>query len=354
MKIMKILHSGTGLLVLLMVLGCMYIGHNIVSRIRQEKAEQEQNTKTWTAQACQNAQEYIFQKYGFHAEIVSTEQDWNHGVFGGSGLMLSDILVRMQYQGKSFDVAIDGKTPNTNGFDSYQTEEILNAVRTECEKAVSGVCDIVLNKGQFAFKELESEPLFSAYFDGENAPELLGKSEITAEYLNTDLSDLQNYPQFRRFNSLLFVSCRSEALLQDCPASVGKEHLCGYYPLYFDNVYEFTGQEENYYQYQTGQYQNIYYYVKDGSPEDVTFSASDYEIPDEKHTLNAWNIKSSKTTKIYIYAPKSEVSGAGVKTAIRKNQSLSNACPKYLEDIGGSYSAQCFQLYPNEEFYFLY
>ena len=366
MKLMKLLHSLLGLLVLLAFLGGLYTVYSIVSGIRQQKAEREQNTQQWTAQACQNAQAYIQEKYGFQAEILSTEQDWDPGMFGRQ--MRSNILVRMQYQDKSFDVGIDGRNPNTDGADSYQTEEILNFIRSKCEDALPGVYNIELSRGEFTFEMLKSQILFSTYFNGKNAPELLEKSRIFVRYIQKDLSKLdlsviKNSPDFRRFHNIMFISFRSEEALQECTLQT-LYHASDYggYAVWFDYIYEFFNNEENYYHYEIGQYQNIYYYVPDGTPEDVVISETE---PDDISNWNvhhraefaskAWKIETKKETNIYVFIPKSEISGSeGIRDAVRENDSFSHSYIGDIENISGSYCTRYFHLYPDEEFYFLY
>ncbi|GEM_PF-4014549 len=364
MKFIKLLYSVSTLLVLTAFLIVFCIGYSIVSRIRQEKAEQQQQTLQWTAQACRNAQNYISEKYGFQAEIISTEQDWISGMFGRQ--MQSDILVRMQYQDTVFDVGINGRTSNTDGFDSYQTEDILNFIRSESEKAVPGVYDIILNQGEFAFERLESPALFSTYFDGANAPELLAKSKIIVRYIQKDLSVMKNYLNFRRFQHILFISYRSEETLQDCPVKpLYRGGGFGAYDgdaVYFNHTYEFLNREEYDYQYEIGQYQNIYYYVPDGSPQDVTVSEIE---PDPisswklhyraEFASKAWKIQTAEETNIYIFIPESEVSVSdGIHRAVRRNDEFSERYIRSGKNADDSYYTEYFHLYPDEEFYFLY
>lgn len=365
MKSMKFMYALFTPLAVTTVVLILIVFYQVSARIRQERNQEKQQTKEWTEQACQNAQNYLSEKYGFQAEIISTEQDWNHGC-GGKQLN-TDILIRMQYQDKTFDVGINGFQPNTNGFDSYQTDEILQSVRNECEKAVPDTADIFLNHGEFSFDNLESEPLFSTYFDGSNAPELLQNSHLCIKYIQKDLSVMRNYPNFRRFQDIMFVSFRSEQDFRNAPGYGFSQEELSRNAVYIENAYQFLNKEEKYNQYDLGQCGNIYYYISVGNPDQIQISEID---PDTVfHLLSdlplrtelaseTWKIKAEANAEIYIFIPSEEISGYDDEHTVINCMTRRNDENKVQEIWYANrkfpYHVERFSVNANEKFYFFY
>jgi len=361
-KFMYALFTPLAIVTILMILIVFY---QVSVRIRQEKIQEKQQTKEWTEQACQNAQNYLSEKYGFQAEIISTDQDWNYGC-GGKHLN-TNILIKMQYQNKIFDVGINGFQANTDGFDSYQTDEILQSIRNECEKAVPDTADIFLNHGEFSFDNLESEPLFSTYFDGSNAPELLQNSQLCIKYIQKDLSVMKDYPNFRRFQNMMFVSFRSDQDFQNASGYGFSAEALSQNAVYIENAYQFLNKEEKYYQYDLGQCGNVYYYISVGNPDQIQISETDpdtvfkilsYSPLKTEIASKAWNIRSETNAEIYIFIPSEEISGYDDEHAVincitcrnddYKEQEIWYSNRKY------PYHVERFSINSSEKFYFLY
>ena len=85
------------------------------------KTEYEYYTKyTWVTE---NASDYIRNKYGFHAELVSTPEKNSSYWEGEEG----SVSVTMRYDGKEFQVEADKSKESPECFDNYQEDEIAAA-----------------------------------------------------------------------------------------------------------------------------------------------------------------------------------------------------------------------------------
>ena len=112
------------------------------------------------AQAALNAQEYIRQKYGFAAEVTQAKVDRRHGWI--STQPLSDVLVQMQHDDRSFTVFITGEEQSSAGADNYQAEEIAQAVRETVDAEIPGLrlFDIFADQKAASLSETDA-PKFS-------------------------------------------------------------------------------------------------------------------------------------------------------------------------------------------------
>lgn len=102
---------------ILLIAGCGYT--------KEEKAYMKKLEK----QASENAINYIKNKYGFSADIISSEVE----KYSSSGVPFSsdltgDVYVKLKYKDKKFIVYISGENVNIDGKDNYQYDEIVSDI----------------------------------------------------------------------------------------------------------------------------------------------------------------------------------------------------------------------------------
>lgn len=135
----------------------------------EQRAENEANL----AQAEKNAAAYIYDKYGFEAEMVSSEIEDEADLF--SRWYTGYAFIEMEYSGRRFAVYIDGRTENTNGTDDYQCEEITAAVLENFEKRTRTDCDSIFIQNEYIKLTSEHHLLYNTYFDGSNLSEVISE-----------------------------------------------------------------------------------------------------------------------------------------------------------------------------------
>lgn len=144
--------------------------------------EQRQENEKNLAQAQENAREYVKEKYGFEAEVTGGEVESLRGMFGPS--FSGYAYVTMQYDGKKFEVYMDGRKKYTTGVDDYQKEEILLAVQDAVREVVGQACDYGELQNHYYYEEAESMKNFAmyygTYFDGTNLTALGEENPFTA------------------------------------------------------------------------------------------------------------------------------------------------------------------------------
>ena len=97
--------------------------------------EQESEASQYEEQAGKNAVEYIQEKYGIKAEVISTEYN-RTGLFADA--VNNYVDVHMSYEGREFDVCISGADDiedlpsgeKKNSADNFQHGEILSDLKT--------------------------------------------------------------------------------------------------------------------------------------------------------------------------------------------------------------------------------
>ncbi|MBQ4522209.1 MAG: hypothetical protein IJA10_04580 [Lachnospiraceae bacterium] len=287
-----------------------------------DSPEQKKINKQNIEQAKINAQNYIEQKYGFTAEITDAILERQHGIFGSSPR--STVLVKMQYDGKEFNVYIDGANVNIDGADDYQVELITESIESFFTELIPGECSIYLLGGdvRVSYDEIENEfdIMFSNYFDGTNFDEVLGKSrcEIVAEYVQQDFSSLgEECFSNKMFSSeniyVTFISYRSH----DCMQMVGRDHSNDEkYVVYIDNDLSINNGVITKKTYEIGHFDDFYYYVPGGVPEDVTFRKivpddedcwDGHGIIDGTFLTDAYSVNCDYECEVYIYYPWNEL-----------------------------------------------
>lgn len=229
-----------------------------------DSKEQKEKNAAFEEKASENAIDYIYEKYGFNAEVVSAKINRQRGMFGSTPL--SDVLVNMNYGDKDFQVYITGEESSKNGCDSYQADEIEEAFFEFIDEHITGLQKLSLNDKRDTSTTIEFEkPLYSVYYDGNNLNEVLqdGTEDFCASYLNTDLSDEADFsflePYFSDSQSYWkgsFYSWRSEDYFNFNMASFSRE-----VPLYYDSRRTIKSNSSDYKSFELKKYENLLYCI---------------------------------------------------------------------------------------------
>ena len=269
-----ILYILCALLAVLCITGC---------ESKEERAQRKENEK----QAAEQAVQYIYEKYGFTPEVLSSNSDYLGGMFGNR--YCQTYFIKMVYEEKEFLVFIDGEEAR----DSYQHEEIYQALRTEINDRIPGAIELRLEGHQFFHRAVATnykDCLCSEYFDGTNLIEVLNdcRGRFRAYYVHGDFSDESLFTWLGNTDSETeessnafrgqFVSLRSEDALAAISSSTvlsgigyGDMHRLarGRYALCVESYRDTEGIYE---QYNLNQYGDLYYLIY--------LSGSRYNQPD--------------------------------------------------------------------------
>lgn len=231
-----------------------------------DSEEQKAQNAVWEAQASENAQAYIEQKYGFSASVTEAKVDRSMGMFGTTPL--SDVFVKMNHDGRDFTVFITGEEKSTDGCDTYQADEIKQALFDTINSEIDGlqVLDIY---PKYKSRQNMDEPLYGAYFDGSDLAGILedGVRAFEAFYVQTDLSDADGFRWYESYRTnAKFVSCRDGEILKEDALT---RNWAAPQPVYCDNSrtlsygYDDTEAQVVYHSYDLHKYGDFYYYVSD-------------------------------------------------------------------------------------------
>ena len=168
-------------------------------------------------QAKLNAVNYIKEKYGFEATVKSLQVP-RLGEF--DPFPDNDVFVMMEWKGVEFNVRIAGDEETSEGFDNYQQEEILSALKDEVN-TLTGIDaeDAFAVYGDYMEYEVGMKSwngLVAPYFTGNNLKEVLTggyvKPDVTITYINQAIAgiDVKKIKEQTGINQLLFVDYDSK------------------------------------------------------------------------------------------------------------------------------------------------
>ncbi len=156
-------------------------------RIISSSAESKNRQNSYVEQCCINATEYVKEKYGFEAKIISsmypTNSNYSHSAY-----------INMEYNDKRFYVYITGEEKSTDGYDNYQAEEIKNSLNQKLID-ITGIQHeaLVIDYGMYDYhsKKLDIDYLVSDFFDGNNLNKvLIGINTVYVIYINQDTAEI--------------------------------------------------------------------------------------------------------------------------------------------------------------------
>ncbi len=185
-----------------------------------DTAEQKKINAENEARGSENAVRYIEEKYGFTPTVVSAAIDRIPGGYGGTAT--GDVIVKLEYNGKEFVVHINGEATNTDGADSYQTEEVMADTMKFVEEHLPGVVNIAYSVNRYYHDDNQEEVIFAKKYDGTNLKELLSEDIYGMElcYLNINLADKDQFAFLEEIfptekHSVCFVSMRYEGIAKE-------------------------------------------------------------------------------------------------------------------------------------------
>lgn len=249
------------LIILLALLGVY--GYKLVDKYKFNRQWEYQS-----ALARSNAVKYVKEKYGIDAEIVSlySDQCMNKNYFINEMMKCNYDYVELSDGEKNFYVCINRKEETTDGYDTYESDKILNAInqRVEAEFPESKIalCSIVS-------PDFNHSDIFRLYrsglylaknerFDKIELETILQrcKNEIYAVCADTVLDDCELFDFLQRNNfEGKFISLTDNAVLDEfmssssIDTSQGFEQQCKKYAPYITDRRKIT---------KNGHFQSLY------------------------------------------------------------------------------------------------
>ena len=177
------------------------------------KEQKEQNAE-WEEQASFNAQAYIKQKYGFAAEVTDANVDRQQGWI--SSQPLSNVFVEMRHDNRDFTVFITGEEKSVAGADTYQAEEIRQAVWDTINADIPGLRVMDVYAVRKAERPGQSDtPLYEKRYDGSNLAEVLQGCVFSVSCYYPE-SNFSTRKQFVNLEKLLGMECGVRAVFYSC------------------------------------------------------------------------------------------------------------------------------------------
>ena len=164
-----------------------------------------------------NAVNYIKEKYGFEAKVKSV---WVRRLGEFDPVPDSDVFVTMKWADDEFVVRIAGDIETSEGFDNYQQEEVLSALKDEMD-TLTGIDseEVFVVYGDYSDAAVESKTLnglVAPYFTGENLNEILTggyvKPVVMMTYINQEIEeiDVEKIKEQTGIKQFLFVDYGSK------------------------------------------------------------------------------------------------------------------------------------------------
>lgn len=241
---------------------------------KEERAQRKKNEK----QAAEQAVQFMYEKYGFTPEVLSSDSDRKSGGLGWH--YLPSYMIKMKYKKRKFMVFIDGEEVR----DNYQHEEIRQALQTEINDRIPGVIELKLDGYQF-FNRWASDYtdcFCSEYFDGTNLFEVLNdcRGRFEAYYVQGDFTDESLFTWLYNTDSETeessnafdghFISLRSEDGF--VPGVATRDIFRGRAAIYVESYRDTEGIYE---QYDLKQYGDLYYLIR---LDDYGFNQPDHDV----------------------------------------------------------------------------
>lgn len=164
-------------------------------------------------QAVSNAKNYIKEKYGFDAEVVTVdgEINANGSLFYATSTGYANVTLK--YDGKEFNVHILGEEETTKGRDNYQAEIIYADMKNKINPLVDidaeDMCIDIYYGG-----ETNKNIMTSIYYNGENLDEIVQDLDVSIRYkistLNADLENCDTESiktNLGEFKEILILNC---------------------------------------------------------------------------------------------------------------------------------------------------
>lgn len=307
----KLLKVGIVICFILFLAGCGYT------------KEEKELMKQYSKQAKINAKNYIFDKYGFEADIIDTylEKCGTGPIPDFSPPPTSWVYVEMKYNNKKFHVYITGEKESTDGYDNYQFDIVKKAFMEYVKnklKVEPVMCNFYYGENYPFYEKYNG--LIHQYYDGTNLKEALSSKGFRAvfEYVNdVDFKSIHNSNYFDGYledGLMLFVKYPTENAYDKVSTHLynilGTPQTNDLYEnaIYIDNALLVDNIGDEYYEFNLNEYDGFYYLDSDNN-EKVKFSKTLPEDPsnwkgkgtiDAKIISDAYSIETSaKSVRIY-------------------------------------------------------
>lgn len=183
--------------------------------------EERALVREYKKQAEINAVDYVKDKYGFTATVKSASVQQGGNWFDTLDPFPTKVVfVTMKYGGEEFTVKTFGDRPTAEGFDNYQQEEILAALKEELDTLTGVVSEDVFvaygDEMAYNVTEADRNGLVAQYFDGKNLKEIFTGNHVTTDvstsYINQEIEnfDVEKIKEQTGINKILFVDYDSK------------------------------------------------------------------------------------------------------------------------------------------------
>lgn len=276
-------------------------------------------------QAKVNAVNYIKEKYGFEAKVKSV---WVQRLGEFDPFPNSDVFVTMKWADDEFVVRIAGDIETSDGFDNYQQEEILSALKDEMD-TLTGIDseEVFAGYGDYSDAAVGSKTLnglVAPYFTGENLNEILtsgyARPEVMITYINQEIAgiDVEKIKEQTGIKQLLFVDYDSkehyESIVQSEEGQIGDMNR----NLPYINEYLEVEYEDTTYVNCQKKIVNGVLFVTESPSETVTveklsgFTRS-FTQKDSRLVFDVYALETD-ADKVHVYVPAEALSEPGKKT----------------------------------------
>lgn len=210
--------------------------------------EERALVREYKKQAKINAVDYVKDKYGFTATVKSASVQKGGSWFDALDPFPTQVVfVTMEYKDKEFVVKILGDSATTQGFDNYQQEEILKALKEELDTLIGVVSeDVFVVYGEEVSSEVGESGrngLVAQYFDGKNLKEIFTgnhvPTDVTVSYINQEIEnfEVERIIEQTGINQFLFIDYDSKDNYDTIVESMESQILVTHQNLPYINKY---------------------------------------------------------------------------------------------------------------------
>lgn len=297
--------------------------------------EEKADMKRYEAQGCENAKDYIKEKYGIDAKVRKvTCEKYNSGPIPDfSPSPTGNVFVTMSDQGEDFSVFISGESRNADGIDNYQYQEIVGTFTQELEK-ITGLSakSVFICYGEFQTVNAEKNGMVHDFYNGGNLTEILlgGSARAVASYINQPVEQIpvSEITGKTGVSTILFADYESQEAYQSVahpyynlagwPIENGIEDQ-----LYQINGYRVVSADEDHYVSCEKKIQDDIILITENPEEQVKLEKTVLDpqenwngngFIDAKQVVDAYAVETD-AKKIYVYFPVEKLQTKDVKRA---------------------------------------
>ena len=297
--------------------------------------EEKADMKRYEAQGCENAKDYIKEKYGIDAKVRKvTCEKYNSGPIPDfSPSPTGNVFVTMSDQGEDFSVFISGESKNTEGIDNYQYREIAEAVAQKLDEIAELPSErVFICYGEFRTVNDEKNGMIHDFYDGGNLAEILQNESARAivSYINQPVEQIpvSEVTGKTGVSTILFADYESQEAYQSVahpyynlagwPIENGIEDQ-----LYQINGYRVVSADEDHYVSCEKKIQDDIILITENPEEQVKLEKTVLDpqenwngngFIDAKQVVDAYAVETD-AKKIYVYFPVEKLQTKDVKRA---------------------------------------